>query len=490
MLEQVEYREPVEKKEWKQERAELEARLAQLQQEVKEKKLPVIILFEGWGASGKGSMISQLIANWDPRGFRVFSTVRPDESEQRMPPFWRHWIRIPARGEIAVMDRCWYQEASVDCIEDCVGLEEGQRRMDDINTMERQLTDDGYLIIKFFLHISQKEQKERFCQLEDDKSTSWRVTERDRKRNREYDLYYRMFDRMLEYTNTVYAPWHAVGTHDKNGALRRIYQTVIQSVEAALEGKTAYRGSMLPAMEEFALEPVPRLSQISLDCKLEENYKKQLRTSQEKLSELHGRLYREKRPVVVVYEGWDASGKGGNIKRVAAALDPRGYEAIPIAAPTREELDHHYLWRFWKRLPKTGHIAIFDRSWYGRVMVERIEGFCTQEEWQRAYREINEFEKLLCDWGAVVVKFWLQIDQEEQLRRFTDRQNNPEKQWKITEEDWRNREKWDQYEVAVDEMLQKTSTQFAPWHIIESQDKKYARIKALNVLISAIEEKI
>ncbi|MFR2561321.1 MAG: hypothetical protein ACLS8R_00245 [Anaeromassilibacillus sp.] len=207
------------------------------------------------------------------------------------------------------------------------------------------------------------------------------------------------------------------------------------------------------------------------------------------MSELHNKIYRKRVPVVVCYEGWDAIG-ARQYPPVAAALDPRGYEVVPIASPTAPELAHHYLWRFWTRLPKDGHVAIFDRTWYGRVMVERIEGFCTTEDWQRAYREINEFERQLYDWGAVVVKFWLHIDQDEQLRRFNDRQNTPSKQWKITDEDWRNREKWDQYEEAIDDMLRYTSTDFAPWHIIESQNKKYGRIKALKILIDAIKDRL
>lgn len=241
----------------------------------------------------------------------------------------------------------------------------------------------------------------------------------------------------------------------------------------------------------FPLKAMPKLSELSLDKSLtEEEYKEQLKACQKRLQELHNELYRKKIPVIIAYEGWDAAGKGGNIKRIAAALDPRGYEVHPIASPEPHEKARHYLWRFWNRLPKDGHIAIFDRTWYGRVMVERLEGFCSENDWQRAYNEINEFEKELSDWGAVVIKFWVQIDKDTQLERFTLRQNTPEKQWKITDEDWRNREKWDLYEEAVDEMLQKTSTSFAPWYVLESNDKRYARIKALKTVIKEIEKKI
>ena len=231
------------------------------------------------------------------------------------------------------------------------------------------------------------------------------------------------------------------------------------------------------------------LQDIPLDKTMEEEeYQKKLKKYRKRLAELHNELYRKKVPVVIAYEGWDAAGKGGNIKRLASALDPRGYEVLPIASPTPDELHRQYLWRFWTRLPKTGHIAIFDRSWYGRVMVERLEGFCSENDWKRAYDEINEFEKELTDAGMVVLKFWVQIDSDTQLARFTERQNTPEKQWKITDEDWRNRDKWDQYEDAVNEMLQKTSTEYAPWHILESVDKKYARIKALKIVIEELEK--
>ena len=241
----------------------------------------------------------------------------------------------------------------------------------------------------------------------------------------------------------------------------------------------------------FPLKEVPKLSEIRLDQELSrEDYKKELDKYQKELSELHNRLYRKKVPVVIVYEGWDAAGKGGNIKRLTEALDPRGYEVHPIASPEPHEKARHYLWRFWKRLPKTGHVAIFDRSWYGRVMVERVEGFCSENEWQRAFHEMNEFEKELEDWGAVIIKFWVQIDKDTQLERFREREETPEKRWKITEEDWRNREKWDSYETAVNEMLEKTSTEFAPWHILESDNKYYARIKALRIVTEALKKKL
>ncbi len=492
MLDQVNLQKTTMKEEYKPESRRLKEELARLQQVIKEKKLPVIILFEGWSAAGKGGLISDLILTLDPRNFKVYSTLSPTEEERRRPLLWRHWQVIPPRGQMTILDRSWYQEVSVERLEQELDDKEVARRMDSIRTFERQLTDDGYLILKFFLHISKKEQKHRLEKLAESENTSWRVTKLDWHRNRHYDRYYEAFDQMLEETSTENAPWHPVSCHDRRSALIEVYHTVIDAIEAAVEKKENAPAVIHPIDPgPFHLVPMPRLADIDLDRQVsEEDYDRLLKKKQEKLHRLHNELYQRKIPVIVGYEGWDAAGKGGNIKRVAAALDPRGYAALPIAAPTPDELNRQYLWRFWTRLPKTGHIAIFDRTWYGRVMVERLEGFCSEDDWHRAYREINEFEQELVGWGAVLVKFWLHIDKDEQLRRFTDRQNTPAKQWKITDEDWRNREKWDLYEVAVDDMLRLTSTDFAPWTIIESNDKKFARLKALTTLIDAIENRL
>ncbi len=229
------------------------------------------------------------------------------------------------------------------------------------------------------------------------------------------------------------------------------------------------------------------LNQVDLTLSLDkETYKRELLRYQLALHDLGYQAYVQQRPVVMVFEGWDAAGKGGAIKRVTERLDPRGYMVHPIAAPKGDDAEHHYLWRFWRRLPEAGQIAIFDRSWYGRVMVERIEGFCTEAEWQRAYREINAFERQLVDYGTVLFKFWMHISKEEQLRRFQERSADPIKQWKLTEEDWRNREKWSLYFDAVDEMLLKTSTHLAPWTVVEGNDKYYARVKVLRTLVEGL----
>ena len=421
------------------------AKLSVQQMQIKEHKLPVFVLFEGWGTAGKGSILGKIIKEIDPRFFKVATMDIPTEEEKRKPFLYRYLKRF-----------------------------------------ERQLTDNGYLVMKFFFHISQNEQKKRLKGLEKNETTSWRVSENDTWQNKHYDKCLKVYDQYLSDTNVSTSPWYIVDAKNKKWAQLQVIETLVSGIETALKNSAM----AVPLLQNvFPMEKVPKLSEISLDKSLtDEEYKRQLKELQDRLGMLHNELYLKKIPVVIAYEGWDAAGKGGNIKRITGALDPRGYEVHPIASPEPHEKARHYLWRFWNRLPKTGHVAIFDRTWYGRVMVERLEGFCSENDWQRAYNEINEFEKELSDWGAVIIKFWVQIDKDVQLARFTDRQNTPEKQWKITEEDWRNRDKWELYETAVNELMKKTSTAYAPWHVLESNDKKYARIKALKIVIEEIEK--
>ena len=492
MLEKIDLSKKVDKKTYRRVMDEAEEKLGLLQRECKDAGIPVILVFEGMGAAGKGVQINRLIQALDPRGFDVYACDRPTEDEQMRPFLWRYWTKTPANGRIAIFDRSWYRSVQVDRFDGLTTEDKLEGAYQDILSFEKQLSDDGMVIIKFFLYIDKEEQKKRFKKLDASKETSWRVTKEDWERNRHFDRYLRMNEEMLEKTDTDYAPWAIIESVDKDYAATKIVSSVMDRLQYELEKRKALADSKTvgtaPATTRERFKNGV-LSGIDLSKSLtEEAYKEQVKKLQKRLSELHSELYRLRIPVVIGFEGWDAGGKGGAIKRLTSQLDPRGYRVNPTAAPNDIEKVHHYLWRFWNNVPKAGHIAIFDRTWYGRVMVERIEGFCTEDDWKRAYQEINEFERELTDWGAVVVKFWIHIDQDEQLRRFTDRQNTPEKQWKITDEDWRNREKWPQYEIAVNDMLQKTSTEFAPWYIIESQDKKYARIKALKILIKAIEE--
>ncbi len=475
----------------------LRERLMILQQQMKAEKLPVMVVFEGWGGSGKGVMIANLIASLDPRGFRVYTTGAPSDLDKRYPMMRRYQLKVPEYGQMAIFDRSWYREVSTERVEGGVSGGELEKRFEQIVDFERELTDDGYVLIKFFLQISKKEQKKRFKQLEEQKATRWRVTEQDWKRHKLYEEYYEVFDQMMERTQTPNAPWIVLEAADRKEAIHQMYKIVIRRIERALEQKREAKAAPAAPVgpvrttPEIRPMPIPLLQDVNLDLRLDaKDYRKELKECQGRLFELHNKLYRRKIPMILAYEGWDAAGKGGNIKRMTRALDPRGYDVLPIAAPSSEEKNHPFLWRFWSRLPKDGHIAVFDRTWYGRVMVERIEGFCTPAEWSRAYDEINRFERQLSDWGAIILKFWLQIDQDTQLKRFNDRQSNPDKRWKITEEDWRNREKWPQYEECVNQMLQLTNTSYAPWVIVESNDKYYARIKALREAIALLERRL
>ena len=464
---------------------ELREKLLAQQQMVRAGALPIIVLVEGWAAAGKGSLISELINEIDPRFYNVVSPAIVPRTQERYPFLYQYAKAIPENGKIMFYDSGWMEGAVRKFLRREITAKEYRAILRSVNEFERQLRDGGYLIIKLFLHIDQDEQKERLTALRSNYETEWRVTEEDLWQHREYKLFRETYEEFMEETDDL-IPWHVLDGKKKKIAVRNALKLLVDAIDEGLE-KGRYVGK--PFKEEFPLLSMPKLHDIDLSPSVEEEeYKKTLSKLQSRLSELHNTLYRKKIPVVLCYEGWDAAGKGGNIRRVARPLDPRGFDVIPISSPEPHELNRQYLWRFWTRLPRSGHICIFDRTWYGRVMVERLEGFCKEDDWKRAYNEINEFERQLTDWGAVVLKFWIHIDQDTQLARFNDRQNTPEKQWKLTEEDWRNREKWPQYEEAVDEMLQKTSTENAPWFIIESNDKKYARIKTLKIIIDALEK--
>ena len=493
MLEKIDLSKKVDKKTYRRVMDEAEEKLGLLQRECKDAGIPVILVFEGMGAAGKGVQINRLIQALDPRGFDVYACDRPTEDEQMRPFLWRYWTKTPAKGRIAVFDRSWYRSVQVDRFDGLTPEDKLGDAYQDILSFEKQLCDDGTVIMKFFLYIDKDEQKRRFKKLEGSKETSWRVTDEDWNRNKYFGRYLKMNEEMLEKTDTDYAPWVIIEAVDKDYAALKIVSTVMDRLEYELEHRRPEDGKQAQRQESKTRERFKNgvLSGIDLSKSLtEEEYKTRLKKLQKRLAELHSELYRLRIPVVIGFEGWDAGGKGGAIKRLTSNLDPRGYRVNPTAAPNDIEKVHHYLWRFWNNVPKAGHIAVFDRTWYGRVMVERIEGFCSEAQWRRAYQEINEMESHMANAGAVVLKFWLHIDKDEQERRFRERQANPAKQWKITDEDWRNREKWDQYEEAVNEMLIRTSTTYAPWIVVEGNDKRYARVKVLQTVVDALEKKI
>ena len=491
MLEKIDLSKTMDKKEYKKRMEVLEPKLARLQRELKSCNVPVMIVFEGFGGAGKGTQINHLIEPMDPRGFTVYSTQAETQEEQYHPFLWRFWNKTPEKGRIAIFDRSWYGKLLVERYEKKTHKKDIPGVLEDIENFEKQLTDDGTLLIKFFLAISEKEQGKRFDKLLSKEETSWRVSKADKDRNKHYEEYARMADEMLTRTDTEYAPWTIIEAHDERYAAVKILTTVVEAFEERYEKEQITQPRQIDG--KFGQNDLKEsvLKKVDLSKRLDrETYEKKLDELQKKLTLLHSEIYAKRIPVVLAFEGWDAGGKGGAIKRLTRALDPRGYTVNTTSSPNDIERAHHYLWRFWTKMPKDGHIAIFDRTWYGRVMVERIEGFCTTQEWQRAFKEMNQMEQQLVNHGAIVIKFWMHIDKEEQERRFKERQENPDKQWKITDEDWRNREKWELYEQAVDEMMVRTSTVNAPWVIVEGNDKLYARIKVLETVVDALEKRL
>lgn len=461
----------------------------ELQRRARELGIPVLVVFEGWDAAGKGTLINKLILSLDPRGFNVHPINPPTEDERLRPFLWRFWCKTPARGRIGIFDRSWYGRVLVERVDELVKKPVWRQAFEEICSFEQQLIDDGAVIMKFMLHISKKEQKKRFKKLLKNPATQWKVTKEDWRHHRQYGEYLEAYDELLAKTHTRAAPWTVVEAGDERFATVKLFETFIK----ALERKVREVGKKRRTIRRVQLPPLKQsvLDQADLSLAMShEAYDGELDACQKRLWDLEHEIYRRRIPVLILYEGWDAAGKGGNIRRLVTPLDPRGYEVVPVAAPNDTEKSHHYLWRFWTHLPKAGHITVFDRTWYGRVMVERIEGFCREDEWQRAYGEINAMERQLTDFGAVLVKFWLHIDKDEQLRRFKTRERTPYKRWKITDEDWRNREKWGRYKQAVDEMLARTSPANAPWTVVEANNKQYARIKSMRTVIAAIEMKL
>lgn len=489
MLGQIDVKKIMEKKEYDEKMEKLEVRFGEFQRACKDKNIPIMVVFEGLDASGKGTMINRMIQALDPRGFKVFTVSREKEDEVMRPYFWRFFTKISEKGRMHIFDQSWYK-----------GAYENKISEKDVLDFEEMLTEDGMLIIKFFLMISREEQKKRLDKLEKNPETNWRVTEKDKENNRDYEKCLKKYDRLLIHTDTANAPWTVVEATDKLYATCKIITTMVERMERAVVAvekksaqieKNADRGIQKEERMEAEEFRNGVLQGIDLSKTMErDEYKKRKKELQKRLLALHNKMYLKRLPVILAFEGWDAGGKGGAIKRLTQAMDPRGYEVVPVASPNDIEKAHHYLWRFWEKIPKAGHMAIFDRTWYGRVLVERIEGFASEEEWSRAYNEINNMEEQFTNAGYIVLKFWMHIDKDEQERRFQERENTPEKQWKITDEDWRNRAKWDEYEKAVDEMIVRTSTEDAPWIVVEGNSKYYARIKVLETVVEALEKKL
>ncbi|AKB25098.1 hypothetical protein MSMTP_1629 [Methanosarcina sp. MTP4] len=501
MLENIDLTMSVKNGDYKESLDSLEEELGEIQRQAWELKIPIILVFEGWHASGIAEDINRFILPLDPRGYDFHTMVRPGYEEALKPFLWRFWTKIPVRGKIAIFDRSWYSRAIIEKY----GRESSDKALEnclkEINYFERQLSKDGYLILKFFLHISEKEQKERFRKIR--KSNIPLIVDEYEDAGgeeldfiHEYSRYLPVVEKVLEITDFPHSPWTIVEANDRKFATLKIFSTVIQVVREHIEKVTRTPGQQTIKYLDISTSKTLDLNGSLLEktdlskALLSDEYKKSKKQFQNTLSELQYELFRQKRSLVIVFEGMDAAGKGGDIHRLVQELNPRLYRVIPVGAPNDIEKAHHYLWRFFEGIPKAGHMTIYDRSWYGRVLVERIEGLCSEDEWKRAYREINEFEEVLANSGTIVLKFWLQIDRDTQLKRFESRKADPRKQWKITPEDWRNRERWIAYVDAAEELLQKTSTSYAPWIVVEANDKYYSRIKVLKTVAETLEKEL
>ncbi len=465
--------------------------LQTLHRKIFEAGIPVVLVLDGWEGAGKGDCLSRLLSRMDPRGTRVHPIFPANEEEALRPFFWRFWMRLPSRGQVAVFEQSWSYQLLTARAEGTLKNRLWLQGLEEANHFERLLAEDGTLIIKFWLHISRKEQKRRFKKWRADPAFAFRVTKEAKRQNKRYDQYLEAADEMLRMTHSPSAPWTVVEAGDRRYRRLQVVKHTVKALKAALNARKKKRApaqSSKAAPQRITAGPNP-LDQLNLAVKLDrKEYRECMGELQEKLFTLQHLCYLKRMPVIIVFEGADAGGKGGAIRRLVSSLDPRGYTVIPVAAPEGEEKTHHYLWRFWRSIPKAGHWAITDRSWYGRVLVERVEGFCRPEVWGRAYHEIREFESQLRDAGAVVVKFWLHIGKDEQLKRFKERARVAHKKHKITDEDWRNREKWDLYSDAIADLVFETGTPDLPWTLVEGNDKLWARVKVLKTVADAVEK--
>jgi polyphosphate:AMP phosphotransferase len=453
-------------------------------------KFPVVVLISGQDGAGKGETINTLYEWMDPRFLSTLAFSEPSDEERERPPMWRYWRSLPPKGRIGIFAGSWYSDPIRERIQGALSLKELDARSQQINRFEEMLVNEGALVLKFWFHLTKDGQRARLKALEADPRTAWRVTQWNWDRLKTYDQLQEVAGHLLRITNTAAAPWVVVEGSDDRYRSLTVGQVLLDALRRRLAHPDQSPAPTAP-MVRVNLDGRNVLSELDLTLKLDDKlYKDELAQWQGRLSELIRDERFKNRSLVCAFEGADAAGKGGAIRRIAAALDARQYQVTPVAAPTDEEKAQPHLWRFWRQLPRHGHVAIFDRTWYGRVLVERVEGFCSEADWLRAYSEINDFEHELMDAGVIMVKFWLQISQEEQLRRFQEREKIDFKRFKITQEDWRNREKWNDYQMAICDMVERTSTGNAPWTLVEANDKNYARVKILRTLCERLEAEL
>ncbi len=485
MFEAAELGRTLDKSDYKEQEPILRVGLLTMQYELRDSDFPLIIVLAGSDRPGLAEVINLLHEWMDPRLLEanVYEDLTQEEAER--PRFWRYWRSLPARGRIGIFHREWTSRAILERVLGRIDEEELERRVRHVEGFERALTDDGALVVKLWLHTPRSELKKRLKRARKDKSLAWQISAEDRLIYKHYEKLQSVAERVLRETGRGGALWSVVESTDD--LYRNV--TVAQILLQALTKRVAEPERVRPKPRRSGdSNPVTVLDQVDLSKSLsKKDYEDRLHRWWKRLAKASRRAHESGMATVLAFEGWDAAGKGGVIRRVTRAIDAAHYRVIPIAAPTEEEKGHHYLWRFWRQLPRAGHFAIFDRSWYGRVLVERLEGFAAEEEWKRAYAEINDFEEQMIQRGVLVLKFWVHISQEEQLRRFELREKIPFKKYKITADDYRNRSRFNDYEAAADEMIERTSTEHARWHIVAGNDKRWARINVLKTLCRQME---
>jgi polyphosphate:AMP phosphotransferase len=490
MFENAELGQAIDKDTYKQAVPVLRASLLEAQGQLATAPFSVLVLVAGSPAAGKSEAVDLLLEWLDARGVQTHAMRKPTDEERQRPPLWRYWRDLPARGRMGIFFGGWESVPLLKCLRGQIDRARLDQLLDRYTDFERMLHREDTLLVKLWLHLSKKSLKKRLKKLEGDPALSWQVTRQDREVLRQYEHYRSICEQVVRRTSTGEAPWTIIEATQRRYRNLSVARTLLTALQERLEGER--QKPPRPEPRAVILNPAPLNVIRSLDLgktfPADDRYKDELRQAQGDLGRLTRELRQRGRSLILVFEGPDAAGKGGAIRRLTRAMDARDYRVIAVAAPTDEEKAHPYLWRFWRHLPLLGRVTIYDRSWYGRVLVERVEGFATTDEWQRAYAEINDFEAQLVEFGTVLIKFWLAISPEEQLRRFQDRQVTPYKQYKLTAEDWRNRAKWDTYEAAACDMIERTSTEAAPWVLAEAENKEHARVKVVRTVVHRLEQ--
>ncbi len=450
-------------------------------------KFPVIILIGGVEGAGKGETVNLLNEWLDPHHIQVHAVAEHSDEARQHPPMWRYWHALPPKGNIGMFFGSWYSTPIAERVSGKIKNSHLNQRIHAINHFESMLSLEGALIIKLWFHLSKTAQKQRLKSLESNPLTQWRVTEQDWENNKLYDKFRKVSEHTLLATSNEHAPWRVIEGMDARYRSLTAGQIILNALQERL--MTPPKPVVIAAAPFTAsIDSLDLFDKLDMKQRLSDaKFSAELEAYQGKLNLLTRDPRYAKLSVVAVFEGADAAGKGGAIRRITGALDARHYRVVPVAAPTDEERAQPYLWRFWRHVPRLGRFTIFDRSWYGRVLVERVEKFCSEADWMRAYSEINDFEEQLIENHAVLIKFWLTITPDELLKRFQAREKIGFKRYKITADDWRNRERWDDYQTAVCDMVDRTSTEIAPWTIVEANDKNFARIKILKILCQRIE---